>query len=401
MKLKTTHKNILSVLIIVLLFPYSVLAAELDSGNYKIVGATTKGGAILQTTDGDYSALLEVGRISNNPRNYSTNYKLYTSPEEAFLPAVPEVSCFETTTSGSSSCTTGPSELTTGGMVAICGPSGCYDKARFEIDTNDNPTDTLYAVMISTDNFVSDIKYIDGSNFWPETISTHNLSDFLTKTDWETPDFNIQGLQSATTYYIRIFALHGDFTQTQPGPIANATTSSGSVFFDIDIEDQYGVSAETSSPYNIYFTGAYELIGGSAPITAEDRIWLDAGTNSQGGLAIITYGINGGLKSNTTGQTIVSATADLNTASEGFGIQSEYINQDSYPYLGTVSATTDYSGTGNSVGIIGTTPTKVYESSTPIFNGRMALKLIAKPGTDKTASTDYQETTYFILIPRF
>jgi len=400
MNIKTTLKNI-SLIAVVLLLPYPILAAELDSGNYKIVGATTKGGGLTQTTDGDYSALLEVGRVSNNPRNYSTSYKLYTSPEEAFLPAVPEVSCFETTTSGSSSCTTGPTELTTGGMVAICGPSGCYNQARFEIDTNDNPTDTLYAVMISTDNFVSDIRYIDGSNFWPETISTHNLSDFLTKTDWETEDFNIQGLQSGTTYYIRIFALHGDLTQTQPGPIANATTSSGSVFFDIDIEDQYGVSAETNSPYNIYFSGAYELIGGSAPVTAEDRIWLDAGTNSQGGLAIITYGVNGGLKSNTTGQTIVSATADLNTTSDGFGIQSEYINQDSYPYLGSISATTAYSGSGNSVGIIGTTATKVYESSTPIFNGRMALKVIAKPGTDKTAATDYQETSYFILIPRF
>ena len=53
------------------------------------------------------------------------------------------------------------------------------------------------------------------------------------------------------------------------------------------------------------------------------------------------------------------------------------------------------------MGIIGTTATKVYESSTPIFNGRMALKVIAKPGTDKTAATDYQETSYFILIPRF
>lgn len=400
MKLKNALKTI-SLLLITSLFPFSSLSAELDSTNYKIVGATTKGGGTLGTTSGNYSALLEVGRISNNPRNYSSSYKLFTSPEEAFLPAVPEVACFETTTSGSSSCTTGPSELSTGGMVAICGPSGCYNKARFEIDTNDNPTDTLYAVMISTDNFVSDKRYIDGNNFWPETITTHNLNDFLTKVDWETEDFNIQGLQTNTLYYIRIMALHGDFTQTEVGPIASATTSAGSVFFDIDIEDQNGVSAETAPPHSISFTGAYELIGGSAAITAEDRVWLDAGTNSQGGFAVVVRGVNGGLKSNTTGQTIVSATADLNVTSDGFGIQSEYINQDSYSYLGTISATSDYSGSGNNVGIIGTTSTKVYEASTPVFNGRMALKVIAKPGTDKTAATDYQETIYFILIPRF
>ncbi|OGC45197.1 hypothetical protein A2400_01775 [candidate division WS6 bacterium RIFOXYB1_FULL_33_14] len=383
------------------MLPATLFAAELDSTNYKIVGATTKGGAILETASGDYSALLEVGRISNNPRNYSTSYKMLTSPEQAFLPAVPEVSCFETTTSGSSNCTTGPTELSTGGMVAICGPSGCYDKARFEIDINGNPTDTLYAVMISTDNFSSDIRYIDGSSFWPESLSTHNLSDFLTKTDWETPDFNIQGLQTATTYYIKILALHGDFTQTQEGPFATATTSAGSVFFDLDIEDETGITAETSSPYTISFTGAYELIGGSAPTTAQDRIWIDGSTNSEGGFAIIVRGVNGGLRSNTTGQTIVSATADLNTASDGFGIQSEYIDYDTYPYLGSITATTDYSGTGNYVGIVGTTATKVYESESPVFNGRMALKVIAKPGMDKTAATDYQETMYFVLIPRF
>ena len=397
------HLSIINtILLISLLTPHHLIySAELDSTNYKIVRATTNQGGLTQTLDGDYSALLEMGRISNNPRNYSTSYKLFTSPEEAFLPAVPEISCFETTTSGSSACTTGPSELATGGMVAICGPSGCYDRARFEIDSNDNPTDTLYEIQISEDNFVSDIKYIDGNTFWPEDISTHNLSDFLTKTDWETPDFNIQGLQTATTYYIRISALHGDFTQTTVGPQASATTSSGSVFFDLDIDDETGVSTETAPPYSISFTGAYELIAGSTPITAGDRIWIDAGTNSQGGFAIVTRGLNGGLKSNTTGQTIQSVTADLNSASDGFGIQSEYIDYDTYPYLGSISATTNYSGTGNSVGIVSTSANKVYESNKPVFNGRMALKVIAKPGIDKTAASDYQETIFFILIPRF
>ena len=399
MRYKSTYTII--TLLLLFLFPIYVFATEIDSGNFKIVGATTKPGAILQTTDGDYSALLQAGRISNNPRNYSTSYKLFTSPEDAFIAAVPEVSCFETVTSGSSSCITGPTELTTGGMVAICGPSGCYNQARFEIDTNDNPTDTLYSILISLDNFISDIKYIDGNTFTPESISTHNLSDFLTKTDWETPDFNIQGLQSGTTYYIRIVALHGDFTESKPGPIASATTSSGSVFFDIDIEDQTGITAETASPYSIFFTGAYELISGSTPVTAENRIWLDAATNSQGGFAIVIKGVNGGLKSNITGQTITSATADLNIVSDGFGLQSEYINEDTYPYLGSISATADYLGSGNSVGIVSTIPIKIYESSTPIYNGRMALKVIAKAGADKTAASDYQETIYFILIPRF
>ena len=156
MRIRTAIKKTL--IVFVLLFPLSVYAAELTSPNYKITGVTTNQGGIIQTTDGDYSALLEAGRISNNPRNYSATYKLYTSPEDAFIAAVPTVSCFETTTLGHSDCTTGPSQLSTGGMVAICGPSGCYDRARFEIGNSNNPADTLYGVMISTDNFVSDIK---------------------------------------------------------------------------------------------------------------------------------------------------------------------------------------------------------------------------------------------------
>ena len=134
---------------------------------------------------------------------------------------------------------------------------------------------------------------------------------------------------------------------------------------------------------------------------AEDRVWLDASTNSEGGFALIVRGENGGLSSPTTSQTIVSATANLDTSSDGFGLQSEYTNQDSYSYLSTVSTMSDYSGTGNNVGIVGTTATKVYESSGPIFNGRMALKVIAKPGTDKSAATDYQESIYFVLVPKF
>lgn len=386
---------------LLIITPYSIFAAELDSGNYKIVGATTNQGGLTQTSDGDYSALLEIGRISNNPRNYSTSYKLFTSPEEAFLPALPQVSCFETDTVDTSNCVSGPSELVTGGMMAICGPSGCYDRARFEIGVNGNPSDTLYEIQISEDNFVSDIRYIDGNTFWPESIPTHNLADFLTKADWEATIFNIRGLKTGATYSIRIGALHGDFTQTTLGPISSSTTSSGSLFFDIDIEKQNGISAENNPPYVISFIGAYELIGGSAPITAENRIWLDAGTNSQGGFAIVTRGLNGGLKSNTTGQTITSATTDLNSATHGFGLQSEYINQDTYPHLGSITTTPDYSGSGNNVGIVGTIASKVYESDRPVFNGRMGLKVIAKPGSNIPAGTDYQETVFFILIPRF
>jgi hypothetical protein len=393
------NRNISSILVLTFMFvlPITVLAAELDSPNYKIVGATTDGGGIVTSTN--YATLLGVGSIANDPRIYSSSYKIGVGPEAPFVPAVPTTSCFETTTSGSSSCVTGPAELTTGGMVAICGGDGCYNKARFEIDTKDNPSDTLYAVMISQDSFVSDIRYIDASSFWPENYSDHNLNDFMTKEDWELETFNIQGLEANTTYYIKIFALKGDFTQTDPGPSSSVTTATGAVFFDIDIAGQGQTTAESAAPYSISFTGLYELIGGSAAITAGDRIWMDAESNSQGGFAIIMNGINGGLYSDTTTQLLASATADLDQVASGFGLQSEYVDSD--PYLSSITVESNYGGTYNSVGEISTTPNRIYQADGPVNNGRMGIKVIAKPGTTYTPASDYQETIYLIFVPRY
>lgn len=376
--------------------PITVLASDLDSTNYKIVGATTEGGGVV--TSNNYNALLNVGTISSNPRNYSTNYKLFTDPEDAFLPAVPTALCFETTTSGSSNCVSGPPELS-GGMVAICGETGCYNRARFEIDTKTNPNDTLYSIMISQDNFVSDIRYIDASSFWPESYSNHNISDFMTKQNWETETFNIQGLSANTTYYIKIVALKGDFTETDAGPSSNATTASGFVFFDIDIAGQGQTTAESTQPYSISFTGTDELIGGSAAITNTNRIWMDAESNTEGGFAIIMNGINGGLYSSTTTQLLASATANLDQVSSGFGLQSEYV--DSNASFSTITVEMDYAGTINSVGSISTTPQKVYQSDGPVVDGRMALKVIAKPGTSYTPASDYQESISLIFVPRY
>lgn len=401
MNTKITYK-ILTLILILTSSPLTLSASELDSTNFKIVGATTQGGGIVESVSGNYSALLNVGHISSDPRVYSTSYKLFTSPEDAFLPAVPTVSCFETTTSGSSNCTTGPAELITGGMVAICGAGGCYNRARFEINIQGNPSDTLYSVMISSDNFVTDIRYIDATTFSPETYATHNLSDFMTKTDWETETFNIQGLDAGTTYHIKLFALKGDFTQTDTGPTANATTAVGSVLFDIDIAVDTGYTTETSAPYSISFTGAYELIGGSAAITAENRIWMDAETNSEGGFAIIMNGQYGGMYSPTTTQTLTSANANLDSVTSGFGLQSEYVDyDDSSPLFGDITPTANYSGTINTVGIISTTPYKIYDGDGPIIGGRMAMKVIARPGTTYQPATDYSETITLIFVPRY
>ena len=250
MKSANIFKTVSLLLIIVLSSTVYVFAEDLDSTNYKIVGAkTATGGGLGDSTN--YSVISSLGKVSADPRNYSTNYRLYQDPSAAFLAAQPTLQCFETTTNGSTACTSGPQELLDGGMVAICGTGGCYDKARFEISASSNPSDTLYGVQISTDNFVNNIQYIDGSTFRPESYANHNINDYRTESVWETEVFNIQGLSANTQYYIRLTALHGDFTESDYSIAANTTTSTGSISFDIDIAIQ-GI-LQRAPPYSVGF----------------------------------------------------------------------------------------------------------------------------------------------------
>jgi hypothetical protein len=594
------------VCIFAILFPvFSTVAEELDSTNFKIVDVTTQGGGTAQSTN--YSTLLTSGDTITDPRLYSTNYKMTADPASAFRPAVPTVSCFETTTDGYSNCTTGPTELSTGGMVALCGSGGCYNKARFEIgdapyqydtsqsnligywpmdetsgssienvigsnnatatgtsiidgkyrkarsfngssdwvqmdgdiglsgamtlsfwfytptknsnryffDNRDpgtwwfiknytggtcgtipgnicfegrvmaqdsdwninewthlvvtddtttakmyingqlvdtgtgestsistnlrigtrysnsgyfdgvidevllyntalnatqveeiydssrhstNPTDTLYAIQISEDNFASDIRYIDGSTYEPK--STVTLNDFRTKSQWETDTFNILGLQEGTQYYIRIIALHGDFTQTEEGPEETATTAGTSSFFDIDIAGTGGTSTETDPPFSITFTGGNSLLAGAGTVTADNLIWMDAETNGSGGFAIVQRGVNGGLYSTTHSAQIDSVTGNLDSLDEGFGLQSYYIDY-STSSAGDITAMTNYNGSIANVGIVGTDWNKIYDADGPIVTGRMALYVLARAGTDKVGATDYDESITFVFVPRY
>ena len=381
--------------------PIITLGYEVDSTNYKLTGVTTSGlGGIFESSN--YSLISNTGQISADPRNYSTNYRIDQGPSEAFRAAQPSIQCFETDTNGTTDCTSGPTELLSGGMIAICGSTGCYNKARFEIEGYSNPTDTLYTIQISEDNFASDVRCINGSTFMPTSLSNCDINDFRTQTYWEDEDFNIKGLDSSTQYYIRISALHGNFTQSDYSAISSATTSLGFVEFDIDIATNSGYTVESSPPYSVSFSGDSRLIAGAGAVTAPNLVWLDLLSNAEGGVAITNQGANGGLYSPTTTEMINSNNLDLDGAlAEGFGLQNYYIDYDSSTYLGNITATTNYSGSGNVVGEVLTDPRKVYDASGPINAGRMGLYLKARAAEGRSSATDYSEFITFVSIPRY
>ena len=131
-----------------------VYATDLNSANYKIIGITTNsGGGLADSTN--YSLMTITGEISANPTTYSSLYRMNLDPSANFVAEIPTLQCFETNTgTGATQCTSAPAEVLSGGMQAVCGQPGCYDRARFEINPMTNPSDTLYSIEISTDTLL-------------------------------------------------------------------------------------------------------------------------------------------------------------------------------------------------------------------------------------------------------
>ncbi len=396
---------ITSVSLIGLYFQNKIHAEDLTSNNYKIIDATiNSSGQVLNSSS--YKTVTAIGDFSSNPRYYSNSYQIKGGTPEAFTANVPLVHCFETDTNGSSNCSNGPSYLNTNGMVTVCGEFGCYDKARVEIDTQGNPSDTLYSVEISKDNFNSDIEVIDPTSRQPKDISQKTTNDFMTADKWHdynnsfgtgwSHSYNIQGLKPNTTYYVRITALQGDLTESAPSPVLSATTSVPTLSFDIDIAPPSNSSVETQPPHTLSMFLIPDTV-----VTSNDSIWQDLETNLNIGLQVTVKGLHGGLYNSIANHIIPSQTTDLSTVSEGFGLQKLSTNQgydtsSNTGELSTINTATDYNSSGNNVGKIETNENTVFSTNGPLYNGKTDSVLKAR-ATNTTPNGNYTETITFLV----
>jgi heat shock protein HslJ len=132
----------------------------------------------------------------------------------------------------------------------LSNPATNYDRLKFIINQGGNASDATYAISISTDNFVSDIKYIKSDKTIGNTLTT---SDYKTYANWAPGDF-VTGLRSGTTYYVRARARIGNFTETEWGPASTGiTTSNSSLTFSLNSSS---VTFDNLSPSNSYTDSA-------------------------------------------------------------------------------------------------------------------------------------------------
>ncbi len=327
-----------------------LFAAMPASSSYKLNNYNYGSGGTGSSTSTNYSLNATTGETSN-VQSSSTNYSVRSgnnNTQQAIVPVAP----------------------------TFTNPANYYNKLKFVINPGASPSDTKFSIAISTDNFVT-TQYIQIDN------TVGNTKVYQTFATWGGASGQlVVGLTPSTTYKIKANAIQGNFTETEYGPTASSATVAPSITFDIDTA---AADIETSPPYSVSFTS---LLPGTV-VGSTEKIWVDLDTNAESGAGVFISSLNGGLRSARLSYTITSATADLASASSGYGAQGLSVTQTSG---GPLALSSPYNGAGQNVGILNSTIRQLLASTLPITAGRASVQIKAKASIATPSSSDYGDT---------
>ena len=264
-------------------------------------------------------------------------------------------------------------------------PGNYYNKLQIILNISGNPSDTKYAIAISTDNFTT-TNYVQSD----DTIgSTWNSADYQTYTNWGgASGFYVIGLAPNTTYYVKVKAMQGKFTETGYGPVVTTSTVNPTLSFGISTDN------EPSPPFSIDFGNLVPNSVNNSP----QKIWISLSTNSANGGSVFVSGSNAGLFSTIANHKISAVSGDLSSLNEGFGAQGVSATQTSG---GPLTIASLYNQGGNIVGITDQTDRDIFDTSGPISGGSGSFLLMTKPSATAPASNDYAETLTLIASGSF
>lgn len=272
--------------------------------------------------------------------------------------------------------------------ASFTNPDNYYNKLHLVIDSQGNPADTIYAVAISPDNF--------GTTYYVKNDHTIGLT--LTNTDYQTYELwggaggiDIIGLQSGTTYEVKIRSMQGKYSETDYGPVASAATVDPQLSFDIDVA---ATDVQTTPPYIISLGDLYP----GNVVTGTDKVWVSVATNANNGASVYVYGQNSGLKSLAVGYTIAAISGDLGSLNTGFGVQGVGATQTGG---GPLAVDVGYSGSGDVVGITDVLVRQIFLATNPLVGGRASFAVKAKSDNNVPAAGDYTETLTVVAAANF
>lgn len=256
-------------------------------------------------------------------------------------------------------------------------PDNYYNKLKLVINAGGNPTDTTFAIAVSPDNFSSTTTYVQAD------MTLGNTPVWQTYTAWGGSNGMIMiGLTGGTTYTAKVAARHGNYTQTNYGPTAQAATISPTLSFNLT---PHAVNIGQLTPQTV--------------ITSPTQITTTVTTNGTGGAVVYVFGSNNGLLSSSVSYTINSSNSNLASAAEGYGLRSVSTTQSSGGPLETLSP---YNGTGDVVGALDTTKRPLFDSSNqPITSGQGIFELKAKASTNAKPANDYTDILTVIASATF
>jgi hypothetical protein len=257
-------------------------------------------------------------------------------------------------------------------------PSNYYNKLHFVIDKQNNPTDALYALSISTDNFTSDIRYVKSDLTVGSSLV---VADYKSYAAWgSTSGSNIVGLLPHTTYKLRVKATQGKYTESAFGPSSSAAT----------VDPQLSFSISTNSL-------ALGSLLSNTVIDAPQTINVTFATNGGSGGDVYINGATGGLLSSRASASIPSATGDLSGLSHGFGAQVTSVGATS----GTLSKVSPYNLSSQNVGITNSTLRSIFTTTGPLVGGTGSVLIKAKSAATDPAANDYTETLTMLASASF
>lgn len=266
-------------------------------------------------------------------------------------------------------------------IVTLANISNFYNKLLLTIDTQNNPSDTLFAVAISSDNFVT-TNYVKSDNTIGSTLVYP--TDYRTFAGWGSGSgINVIGLQQNLTYYAKAKAIQGKYSESAYGPVSTASTATAQLSFSL-------------SPATV----ALGTLNAGSVATASPSGSITFATNGESGGNVYIASKNGGLKTSVTATQINSATADLSSGAvtQGYGAQGSAPTQTSG---GPLTTSSPFNGATNNVGGIQTGFLPIFISLTPIVGGSASIVIKAKSSSITPAATDYTDILTLVVAGAF
>lgn len=265
--------------------------------------------------------------------------------------------------------------------------SNWYNKLKVTIDNGSNASDTTFLIQVASGSadFSQDTYFVQVDN----TLGISQV--WQTYSTWGgASGFTLIGLYPGTTYYVRVAAERGNFTQSEYSAAGSAATISPTLTLSL---------RTTSQPSPPFSVNIGNLTAGSVT-TSSDTIDITISTNATNGGLIYLFGTNNGLKSTTAGNyNITSSSTDLTSALEGYGARGTTVTQTSG---GPMQLVSPYNGASQNVGVIDTTKREIADSSsTPVTNGQVSFELKAKAKSTTPQAGDYSDILTIIATGSF